>query len=59
MEKNSVQIEIERRISKLDNKELSDLIGYLNHLDELRSLTSARQIAMNEIQTALKKGFTF
>jgi hypothetical protein len=59
MGKDILQIDIERRISKLDKEELAELNGYLNHVEEIKSLTSSKQIAMNEIQTALKEGYSF
>jgi hypothetical protein len=59
MEKQLIQTEIENRISKLNYSDLTELMGYLKHVEEVKSLTSTKQIAMNEIQAAIKKGYTF
>jgi hypothetical protein len=59
MEKDILQIDIERRILKLDREELEELKGYLNHVEEIKSLTSVKQMAMNEIQEALRIGYSF
>ena len=54
-----IQNEIEKRISGLETRDLIDLVGYLKHIEQVRTITSSKQLALHEIQTAFKEGCTF
>ena len=54
-----IQNEIEKRISGLETRDLIDMVGYLKHIEQVRTITSSKQLALHEIQTALKEGCTF
>ena len=59
MEKDILQFDIEKRLTQLDKEGLEDLLGYLRHIETVNRLNQERQVAMQEIQTALRIGYSF
>jgi hypothetical protein len=54
-----VVAEIQRLLGTMDNDQLNDVLGFIQHCQNVEKFTCPREKALIEIKEALKSGYSF
>ncbi len=54
-----VVAEIQRLLGSMDNEQLNDVLGFIQHCQNIDEFTCPKEKALHEINEALKTGYNF